>query len=1370
MSYVFVQRFVWAVLGESMGATRRILAAVALVAGMTAGAVSITQTAHGDEPTMADNQARDGWDPSEPLLSPSAVAGGTFGQLFSTAVNGQVYAQPLAVGGSVIVATETDWVYSLNSETGAINWSLSLGRPWPSTVPGCEDLTPDIGVTSTPVYDPSTGIVYLAGVVNNAANAYAPSVDLFAVNAASGAVAWKAPIQGAPVNDPTRPFDPLTERQRAGLLLLNGSVYIGFSSFCDQQPYVGNVAGVNTTTHALTWWTDEAGTTDTQGGIWQAGGGLMSDGTGRIFLATGNGVSPAAGSGTSPPGELGDSVVRLAVQPGGSLAAKDFFSPVNAPVLDVHDQDLGSGGPIALPFGTSKYPNLLMQAGKDGRIFILDRDSLGGRNSKTDHPVYETPIAYEGQGGDPAAFAGSGGADYIYYHGGVDDTRAFKFNTTTAALTEAGHTPDQLRLGSSPPVITSNGTDPASAVMWETNTGGEESPHGTLEAFDAIPTSSGQLKMIWSAPIGTAVKFSSPATDSGRVYVGADGHVFGFGAPDKAPLSGTPRSFTDAVGSSSCSTATVTATASVTVTGVTVSSASTPDPFAVNQPNGCAPAVTFPQTLAAGQTLTVPVTFAPTAPGGATAALAFATSTHDFSTVNVPVSGDGTQTGLFASPASLEFGTVPTGSSFRLQTVITNSGTATETVTSTTAPTGPFSASGLPASGTSIKPGGSITVTVTFKPTAATGFTGSLSLTGSLGGTVATVNLAGTGVPGQGTLSASPAAVSFGQVQLGQQHTQTVTITNTGNLSMVIRGFSAPTVPFGTPVPVQTGITLGDGDTAELPVTFTPQSLGAVSGTYTLVASDGQNPPQRLTIPVTGTGTAPASGVAIASPGGGWTLNGRARMTGTTLRLTPAVKGTVGSAVYYQPLPSNGLHATFTTRIGGGSGADGLTFAMLDATKATTASLGAAADKLGFGGLPGVAVALDTYPSQSVGIVTGQTSSSLVYAAKTTRVPNLRSGAHVIGVTVTGSKIAVTIDGKSAVTASVALPPTVLVAFTGATGGLSDDHDVSGVTINSGSVKLPPPGGGWSYNGGAGMTGPATQLTTAAKSQNGSVVYTAPVTANGLRVRFNEQIGGGTGGDGMTFALLNPATASTADGTGGAGLGFAKLSGVAVVFDTHQVTGYPSSNFAGIATGARSTGVLTLTNSVNEIGDLRAGTHNVEVTVSGGVLAVDFDGAQILGRKVSLPRTVKLAFTGATGGLTDVHLVRNAGISVGAPASAASSPSAPAATATAPTPTVELLTSGNFSEVLTDSAGMTLYHQIAACSACAAQYHPLLVASGQKLYKSALLPGRLGTVRLADGSLQLTFDGVRLFTYSGDHYPGNTNGVSLAWMVLQPVT
>jgi predicted lipoprotein with Yx(FWY)xxD motif len=277
-------------------------------------------------------------------------------------------------------------------------------------------------------------------------------------------------------------------------------------------------------------------------------------------------------------------------------------------------------------------------------------------------------------------------------------------------------------------------------------------------------------------------------------------------------------------------------------------------------------------------------------------------------------------------------------------------------------------------------------------------------------------------------------------------------------------------------------------------------------------------------------------------------------------------------------------------------------------------------------------------------------------------------------------------------------------------------------------------------------------------------------------VRFNEQIGGGTGADGMTFALLSPATANTAHGSDGAGFGYGGLTGVAVAFGTHQSAGYPSANFAAIAGGAASNGVLKLTSAVNEIGPLRAGTHNVEITVTGGVLAVFFDGQQILAHRVTLPKTVKLAFTGGTGALTDVHAVRDAAISVGAPASSAgvSGPAQasapPSPTPAPPPPTVELVTSANFSEVLADSAGTTLYRQIAPCSACAAAYHPALLATGQQLHKPPLLPGQLGTVRLPDGSLQLTYTGARLFTYSGDHVPGDTNGVSLSWNVIQPVT
>jgi hypothetical protein len=169
----------------------------------------------------------------------------------------------------------------------------------------------------------------------------------------------------------------------------------------------------------------------------------MSDGSSRIFLSTGNGISPAPGPGSSPPPELGESTVRLAVQPGGSLAAADFFSPANAPTLNLADTDLGAGGPVGLPFGSSTYPDLLVQTGKDGRVFLLNRDNLGGRRqgpNGTDAAV-STNGPYQGEWGHPAAFgdtttvtSGNSGSanDYVYYVGANDYLRALKFQLNSS--------------------------------------------------------------------------------------------------------------------------------------------------------------------------------------------------------------------------------------------------------------------------------------------------------------------------------------------------------------------------------------------------------------------------------------------------------------------------------------------------------------------------------------------------------------------------------------------------------------------------------------------------------------------------------------------------------------------------------------------------------------------------------------------------------------------------------------------------------------------------------------------------------------------------------------------------------------------------
>jgi len=234
------------------------------------------------------------------------------------------------------------------------------------------------------------------------------------VSTGASRAGWPVKIVGTPANDPAHPFVPFDVNQRAGLLLMNGTVYMAFGSHCDYGFYVGVVAGVNTTTQAISMWSDEVGASSKWAGIWQGGGGIVSDGPGRIFVSTGNGVTPPDGPGGNPPQQLSQSVIRLGVAADGTISAQDFFAPFNAANLDLHDQDLGSGGPVALPsqyFGTSAVPNLMVEIGKEGKLYVLDRDHLGGKNQMPGggDGVVQVLGPYQGVWGHPAAYGGEGG-------------------------------------------------------------------------------------------------------------------------------------------------------------------------------------------------------------------------------------------------------------------------------------------------------------------------------------------------------------------------------------------------------------------------------------------------------------------------------------------------------------------------------------------------------------------------------------------------------------------------------------------------------------------------------------------------------------------------------------------------------------------------------------------------------------------------------------------------------------------------------------------------------------------------------------------------------------------------------------------------
>jgi hypothetical protein len=586
---------------------------------------------------------------------------------------------------------------------------------------------------------------------------------------------------------------------------------------------------------------------------------------------------------------------------------------------------------------------------------------------------------------------------------------------------------------------------------------------------------------------------------------------------------------------------------------------------------------------------------------------------------------------------------VPVGGTKFLTVSFTNTGTTNETVSSVTRPSGAFSATGLPTAGVVVAPGQSIAVSVAYTPTATGANSSSIAVSGPDG--AGTVALTGNGVTGNAQLSISPTSLGFGSVPVGLSATQTLTVSNTGNLNVTITKAAPPALPFVVNTPLPEGLVLGPGDNVQVQVTFAPTVAGAYNNLYVISSDDGNG---AHSVPVTGTATNPTNGTPVPSVvGGGWVFNGAAAMSGSSLVLTTATSDQNGSAVFSTPVPGEGLKASFTAQIGGGNGADGLTFAMLTASANTAKSLGGGGGGLGFYGLPGVAVTLDKYqggndPSSNfIGLSTGGTNGSLTYVATATNVPNLRGGTHVVQVAAASGTVTVSIDGTQVISAAVNVPPSVLVAFTGSTGGWNDKHAVSNASITSGTTVLPQPGTGWRFNGSAAMNGAEVVLTPAQMQQAGSVLYSEPVNTNGLTASFSVSIGGGTGADGETFALLDPQTQPTSVGTAGGGLGFGGLAGVAVTFVTYPQSGINSDNWVGVATGTAG-GTPTFVASNTTIPNLRTGSHNAVVRVSGTTVTVSIDGTQVISVQVrSLKPTALVGFTAGTGGATDVHAISN---------------------------------------------------------------------------------------------------------------------------------
>ncbi len=516
------------------GWRRMLLAALVAVAAVTA----LAQAASADVTTMKIDPTRQGWRGDLPNLKPPGF------QQFNTPVSGQVYGQPLVLGNTVIVATQNDMVYGINKTTGAVTWSKSVGRAEPSSVIGCNDVNPSYGVSSTPVIDPASHTVYLTARTWDGSNAASATWRAFAFNTDTGALqpGWPITIGGTASNDPASTFDSTVENQRAGLLMLGGRVFASFGAMCDLGAYKGWISTISPGTRAVSMWVDENGS-NVAAGIWQSGGALASDGT-SIFASTGNGSIPAPGPGTTTQNALGMSSLRLIVDSNGNLHQADRFTPFNALGLSNDDFDMGSGGPTVLPDGFGNVPNhphLLVQPSKTS-LYLLDRDNLGGMAGPGGPDQVVSEMANQSAWSHAAVWPGDGGFFYM-----TDVTagpcecagpmKAYQVSPT-GALTVAGTSNEQFGWPSGPPVVTSNGTAPGSATLWVIDKGS-----GQLRAYDPVPLN-GRLVLRWSAPIGTAIKFSVPTTDGTSVFVGTDGHLLAYTAPQASvstPVASSPQ-------------------------------------------------------------------------------------------------------------------------------------------------------------------------------------------------------------------------------------------------------------------------------------------------------------------------------------------------------------------------------------------------------------------------------------------------------------------------------------------------------------------------------------------------------------------------------------------------------------------------------------------------------------------------------------------------------------------------------------------------------------------------------------------------------------------------------------------------------------
>lgn len=486
--------------------------------------------------TYHNDLARTGQNLRETELTPASVSSGQFGPLFSYPVDGEIYAQPLYVPGILVpgqgihnvvfVATEHDSVYAFDADNGlsAPLWHVSFLDAAQNVIAAqaselqCGSITPELGITATPVIDPATNTLYVVAMSEEAQSGQFVH-RLHALDAATGAEKPGSPVEiqasapGSGDGNGTVEFKPWLYKERAGLLLLNHTVYTAWSSQCDSGDYHGWLIGYDAATLRQT---SVFVTTPNAwaGALWQGGAAPAADSNGNLYLVSANGIFDADRGGS----DFGESILKLSA---GNLAASDYFTPYNAESLSDQDIDLGSSGALLLPdeAGSAAHPHLLVTGSKAGTVYLVDRDRLGHFQPDNNNQIVESLTDSVGPlFGIPAYFH-----NRVYFSAAHDQVKAFSIHDgLLSPAPDSASSSTMLSLGSVPS-ISANGV--SGGILWTI------APNGQLLAYDASDVS----QLLYQGNTGSFVKFSTPTVANGKVYVGTATQLLVFGLKQQNP-------------------------------------------------------------------------------------------------------------------------------------------------------------------------------------------------------------------------------------------------------------------------------------------------------------------------------------------------------------------------------------------------------------------------------------------------------------------------------------------------------------------------------------------------------------------------------------------------------------------------------------------------------------------------------------------------------------------------------------------------------------------------------------------------------------------------------------------------------------------